>query len=835
MAKPVLLIGIGTSGLRVIEYVQHFYLETTGRTKPDNVDYLYIETDENAQPRTIGDNSIKRIFTSLKSKETMINQLKNDNSLKTEWLLPAATIMEAGFGAGGLPPFGRLALWGDDNFNRVSKSIVNSWSAISNYDVEEADNTKPAVFLTGSLTGGTATGMFIDLAYLIKNSITNISEVYGLFLIPGRGSYRGSETIYCNTLSSIYALEYYNDPANPYTMVWPNGHKANFNEPPFELVQFISQDYDGDMAPLRSLEGLYKMGGLYLFLNIFGLRGKRLTRLGDAKTNIHIGNYGTFGNSAIQYPKSQIIENVAIDLSTSLFRRWVDPESYFRFDRKELLKSQLVKISNETAREFDDILKEAFDVLNAVNVSSGKIIDDLHEQVTLINRKQFTESSEQNFIYKLYSSQYNDNYYAAITNNFRVAIDVIIRRIHELVVRSTQNYENLFVTREQLKAIVKAIDHTINFWKQKKISGQTENWENLLRQETNKLLKNRYKYLMEDDNILKERLEYLLDLLKAHVVAHKIVDLKKSIERAEIEMKTFADSIILPTIPKVDKFIQLIRNTIEQSDDSNNQVRNLTLKDRKERILGDINDNTIPIKRIFKGSGFLDDCETATKRFYSKSGKGIPSKEVLLGDQSLYVFLEEYENDLNEKLYNEGISKFKTVIINYNCVEDADLNSYIKREVKEVRKIAERSSYAMLKINKDKRRIFDDSMYIPKMVIGENQLIIKEVISSFRKDNYLHFNDNEDGIFIKPELRNMLIFFCEHGRMSDSRTFNPLMDILYIDEVKQMCTDYAKRIGHSEEEWYKKRNPYIPYETFTSWRSKIEAIHNNINSNSNTI
>ncbi len=831
MAKPVLLLGIGTSGLRVIEYVQHFHLETTGKTKPDNVNYLYIETDENAYPRTIGDNSIKRIFTSLKNKETMINQLKGDKTLKTDWLLSPETILEAGFGAGGLPPFGRLALWGDNNFTKITDSIITNWSEISSHDVEESDNSKPAVFITGSLTGGTATGMFIDLAYLIKNTISDINEVYGLFLIPGRDSFKGKETIYCNTLGAFKALEYYNKSENTYDMYWPNGHHAKFNGPPFELVQFISQDYDGDMAPLSSLEGLYKMGGLYLFLNIFGLRGKRLTRLVDAKTNNHIGHYGTFGASAIQYPKAQIEENVAIDLSMSLYSRWVDPESYYRFDRKELIKKELVKITNETYEIFDNILKESFDVLDAVNISSGKIIDDLHNQVRIINGKQYTESNEKIYIHKLYSPQYNDNYYAAISNNIRSAQDVMIRRVYELIDQSTQQFENLFVTKIQLQAIVKSIDQTISFWKEKNISGQTDKWENLLRIEINRIVKNKYKILFEQDNILRERLEYLLNLLKAHLFAHKLVDIKKVIEKAELELKTFNDNLPLPTIPRIEKFINIIRNTIEKRDDQSvSHEHYLNLKERKDKIISDIKDITIPIKRIFKENSFEEDSDTTLKRYYSKTGKSIPSKNSLIGSQSLYSFFESNENYLNDVLFNTGISKFRQDLYDYKCVEDADLKSYVNKDPKEVRKIAERSSNAMLKINKDKKRLFSDSMYIPRMIIGENEMIIKDVLTSFKSNNYHHFRHGDDGMFIKPELRNMLIFYCEHGYMSDSRTFHPLLDIKYIDEIEQLCAEYAKNTNNSVEQWHKKRNPYIKWNPKPNIKAKNSL---NINSPEN--
>ena len=84
MAKPTLLIGIGTSGLRVLEETQKFYFEHTGTNKPGNVEYLYLETDEESFPSTtVLKNEIKREYLDLSNKETKINNLI-DKIPKTE-------------------------------------------------------------------------------------------------------------------------------------------------------------------------------------------------------------------------------------------------------------------------------------------------------------------------------------------------------------------------------------------------------------------------------------------------------------------------------------------------------------------------------------------------------------------------------------------------------------------------------------------------------------------------------------------------------------------------------------------------------------------------------
>lgn len=84
--KPTILIGIGSSGLHVLEQVQNFFFESTGKNKPDWVEYLYIETDkENLPTVTALDNSIGRVYISLDQMQIMIRELKA-KPYTTDWL-----------------------------------------------------------------------------------------------------------------------------------------------------------------------------------------------------------------------------------------------------------------------------------------------------------------------------------------------------------------------------------------------------------------------------------------------------------------------------------------------------------------------------------------------------------------------------------------------------------------------------------------------------------------------------------------------------------------------------------------------------------------------------
>ena len=93
---------------------------------------------------------------------------------------------------------------------------------------------------------------------------------------------------------------------------------------------------------MSNLSALYKMAGLYLFLNIAGVKEKRMERFVDAKSAGHIDKYGTFGLSAIQFPKDQIQEYVASKLSIDLINRWTDSAQYFSNNEKKQINKAVI-------------------------------------------------------------------------------------------------------------------------------------------------------------------------------------------------------------------------------------------------------------------------------------------------------------------------------------------------------------------------------------------------------------------------------------------------------------------------------------------------------------
>src|SRR5690606_30030038 len=123
---------------------------------------------------------------------------------------------------------------------------------------------------------------------------------------------------------------------------------------------------------IGTLSGLYKMAGLYLFLNIAGIYEKRKERLVDAAGNNLIGKYGTFGLSAIQFPKDQIQEFVSSQLSIELLNRLTDSAEYYLNGQKRPISRASIKQNMAVA--FDAILESGFESLNVMGDGKNLLV-----------------------------------------------------------------------------------------------------------------------------------------------------------------------------------------------------------------------------------------------------------------------------------------------------------------------------------------------------------------------------------------------------------------------------------------------------------------------------
>ena len=124
-----IVIGIGSSGLRIIEELQQYHFEYTGHNKPKSCEYLYIETDVNRNSRKTasGFSDIDPVFFDFKNIQVDINILKDDNNPAQKWVPDPKYLNSSHSGAGGMPVFGRLSLWKTQNYTKLCNILQQNF------------------------------------------------------------------------------------------------------------------------------------------------------------------------------------------------------------------------------------------------------------------------------------------------------------------------------------------------------------------------------------------------------------------------------------------------------------------------------------------------------------------------------------------------------------------------------------------------------------------------------------------------------------------------------------------------------------------------------------
>ena len=830
MAKPFIIIGIGTTGLKVLEQVQHFNFENFGTPKPEQVELLYLETDkEGGKPKNKEwGKHLRRIFLDLSQKKTMINDLRERHDLNIKWLPDAVEQGDDTPGASGNPAFGRTALWGKTNFDEVVKAIRSAHTrlgSLSRKNVGEAQNL--AVFVTGSLAGGTGSGTFIDIAYMLQKSL-GIKDIYGLFLIPGlpgHGGYKRKDTIYCNTYAALKTIDYFSEPrkegdATKYDMMWPDGNKATITESPYQFTQFITQDYSDIYPAIENLNGLIKIAGLYLFLNISGLFSKRNTRITDASEASKYGKYSTFGLAAIHYPSSQIDEYYSIQLSKKLLNRWIDTEQFETGGGSTKIGADAVLIKAAVNKHFEKTLVESFNLLDVVMIEANRqILNDMPLRALAINKHEIAEDiSEAQYLYKLFAP--GGTYYEAMRNNLLVGQDVLIRGIYNYIRNSVEKKESLYLAIAEVKYFGAAIIALFDYWKENhKVSTDPELWKRTLAGQIDWMLKGNYSLLGVQDEVLTDKMQSTLNLMKMHLMGKKIENiynamiLGKTVERTDSGEE-------LPSIRRLEKIISDVKRSIGHEDQVESNSNNLY--SRETEIDADIHDETIPVLRIFPSGSFKREVEKINELYRQKHTS--PSKSDIMGQSNLYEYLSTSDDTLSSRLFDDCTNKYVSIIKDLRTKEEMrnpekgdqerwTIDRYIKENPNVAKEMASHALFPFVKINPNDQDYFVDYDSIPKVVISQSTEISKQVIKTLKDQNMEIYEGIDDHIFEIEGLSNMVVFFYERALMNQDQLFNPFKHLKYIDDIQRVYEGMysSPNAKTTEKQFHIDKLPYIPF------------------------
>lgn len=209
-AKPsgskFLFIGLGGKGSQTVAAIKTGVYKKIecpkGAERPDNFEYLIIDTDENEiKQLTRGGYGEIPLRNDSENWETM--QLYDSDAAKKlkpdkrkllpaniqEWLNPTINAELQGAGAGGIRQAGRYLLFGDGAFRRLQTTLEQKLGKLHGQIHGQIKDTreKLIVYIFAGVGGGTGSGTIIDVPYIIREICHRNNweiKIHGYIFLP---------------------------------------------------------------------------------------------------------------------------------------------------------------------------------------------------------------------------------------------------------------------------------------------------------------------------------------------------------------------------------------------------------------------------------------------------------------------------------------------------------------------------------------------------------------------------------------------------------------------------------------------------------------------------
>jgi len=267
--KPILIVGLGGTGaealIRVKKSVNKYFklgVSPSGRRldKPAQIEYLAMDSDDNMINLNYAGMTLAEDEFLLLDNSNLTSIYKNRDTVFKDstqsWISGNLRLQQVKHGAGGIRQAGRLLL--TINSNRVISILQEK---INRLTVSRKSNDLLYVFILAGCAGGTGSGIFIDVPYIIRKigeqkgfETENIGMVFLPDVTLSDSMIDGSAAlnIKANGFAALKELDYLMN-------IERNGDvfeqtfadvELRSNEPPYDLCHLVSaKDEHGKLVP----------------------------------------------------------------------------------------------------------------------------------------------------------------------------------------------------------------------------------------------------------------------------------------------------------------------------------------------------------------------------------------------------------------------------------------------------------------------------------------------------------------------------------------------------------------------------------------------------------
>ena len=320
-APKILIIGLGGTGFEALVQVKNLWHECEAKIPP-HCRLLYLDA---VAPKDYGDASLRDLeWAPLVLRDPTAMLKDPSSSYIREWFPEGMAAQALVHGAAAIRPLGRLALHAQPE--RVVAQLADTINALADRarvreagDGPSIDEESIEVYVITSLGGATGSGIFLDVAWLVREQLRDVPNVrfIGVFLLPGpfRGL-PGTDLVTANAYAALKELDYLAAPRAEVDFTFGPNRKFMLDRSPFDLVYLVdslserSGTTEGVPSLARQMAYLpFLMSTSSIGQQIRGVLLNLIPQL-EAKNTVHgkRATYASFGVATLELPKSRVLK-----------------------------------------------------------------------------------------------------------------------------------------------------------------------------------------------------------------------------------------------------------------------------------------------------------------------------------------------------------------------------------------------------------------------------------------------------------------------------------------------------------------------------------------------
>jgi Tubulin like len=396
---PTIIIGLGGTGKEVLLKIRRMIVETYG--KLDHlpiVSFLHIDTEQNAKAtepqvvlkQDIALSPVEQVWAKVENAKPILNNLSSYGYL-ADWFPPQLKGTDSILaGAGQVRALGKFAF--TVNYPQIKAAFQYAKQKILGHEKFMLDRWQVEldkgvnIFVVCSFSGGTGSGMFLDLAYNLRDWIpaSEIPQSSAYLVLPGAFSGLGDRVI-ANAYSALMELNYYsrNDTRfeAQYSINGSDRISSNSGQDvPFNFCYLVGNS--NDKVTLPTVGAVLEMVAQNVFLDFSSgfSQYKKLVRDNIRKhwsANDPLGfpqNYLTFGLSSIQFPVDRVLNACAARLAHQVVSWWQNPTPSPAAMR-DVIKTEILPSLNLAESENDHQLLDSISLGDNLKPYSKEVAD----------------------------------------------------------------------------------------------------------------------------------------------------------------------------------------------------------------------------------------------------------------------------------------------------------------------------------------------------------------------------------------------------------------------------------------------------------------------------